>query len=59
MQSSNIEFLVYYEKFSWVQEAIAREKELKGWKRDKKWLNLIQKVNKFCLCLFIGNFSFF
>jgi len=24
-----IEFLVYYEKFTWVQEAIAREKELK------------------------------
>jgi putative endonuclease len=31
-----IEFLVYYEKFSWVQLAIAREKELKGWRRDKK-----------------------
>ena len=40
----NIEFLVYYEKFSWVQEAIAREKELKGWNRDKK-LNLIREFN--------------
>jgi putative endonuclease len=41
----NIEFLVYYEKFTWVQEAIAREKELKGWKRDKK-LELIRSFNK-------------
>ena len=31
-----IEFLIYYEKFVWVQEAIAREKELKKWRRDKK-----------------------
>ena len=40
----NIEFLVYYEKFSWVQEAIAREKELKKWRRDKK-LALIRDFN--------------
>lgn len=39
-----IEFLVYYEKFSWVQQAIAREKELKGWRRDKK-LQLIKDFN--------------
>jgi putative endonuclease len=26
----NIEFLIYYEKFTWIQEAIAREKELKN-----------------------------
>ena len=32
----SLEFLVYYEKFTWVQQAIAREKELKGWRRDKK-----------------------
>ncbi|MRX41097.1 GIY-YIG nuclease family protein [Flavobacterium sp. LC2016-23] len=32
----NLEFLVYYEKFVWIQEAIAREKELKKWRRDKK-----------------------
>ena len=41
----NIEFLVYYEKYTWVQEAIAREKELKGWKRDKK-LELIRSFNE-------------
>ena len=32
----NLEFLVYYEKFTWVQEAIGREKELKKWRREKK-----------------------
>ena len=41
----NIEFLVYYEKFTWVQEAIAREKELKGWRREKK-LDLIRSFNE-------------
>ncbi|RKS00878.1 GIY-YIG nuclease family protein [Flavobacterium sp. 102] len=40
----NLEFLVYYEKFTWVQEAIGREKELKKWKREKK-LNLIRGFN--------------
>ncbi len=41
----NIEFLVYYQKFTWVQEAIAREKEIKGWRREKK-LNLIRSFNE-------------
>jgi len=40
----NIEYLVFYEKFVWVQEAIAREKELKKWRRDKK-LALIRDFN--------------
>ncbi len=40
----NIEFLVYYEKFTWVQQAIAREKELKAWRREKK-LELIRGFN--------------
>jgi putative endonuclease len=40
----NIEFLVYYEKFTWVQQAITREKEIKGWRRDKK-LDLIRSFN--------------
>lgn len=39
-----IEFLVYYEKFTWIQEAIAREKELKKWRRDKK-MELIKQSN--------------
>ena len=40
----NIEFLVYFEKFTWVQQAIAREKELKAWRREKK-LELIRGFN--------------
>ncbi len=40
-----IGFLVYYEKFTWIQAAIAREKELKGWRRQKK-LDLIKSFNK-------------
>ena len=40
----NVEFLVYYEKFTWVQQAIAREKELKAWRREKK-LELIRGFN--------------
>lgn len=40
----NIEFLVYYEKFTWIEEAIAREKEIKGWRRDKK-IELIKLFN--------------
>lgn len=39
-----IQHLVYYEKFTWVQLAIAREKELKGWRREKK-LDLIREFN--------------
>ena len=39
-----IEHLVYYEKFTWIQMAIAREKELKGWKRQKK-IDLIYSFN--------------
>ncbi|WP_202704174.1 GIY-YIG nuclease family protein [Flavobacterium sp. UGB4466] len=40
----NIQFLVYYEKFTWIQEAIAREKQLKKWRRDKK-IELIRSFN--------------
>lgn len=36
--------LVYYERFTWIQEAIAREKELKRWRRDKK-NDLIRSLN--------------
>ncbi|WP_026934769.1 GIY-YIG nuclease family protein [Christiangramia echinicola] len=37
-------FLIHYEKFSWVQDAIAREKQLKGWLRSKK-VGLINENN--------------
>lgn len=29
-------FLLYYEAFKYINDAIAREKEIKGWKRDRK-----------------------
>ena len=37
--------LVYYETFSDIEQAIAREKQLKGWKRERKDA-LIDTVNK-------------
>jgi putative endonuclease len=36
--------LIYYECFQYVYDAIAREKELKGWRREKK-LDLIKTMN--------------
>jgi putative endonuclease len=36
--------LLYYEQFAEIGNAIAREKQLKGWRREKK-LNLIRKCN--------------
>ena len=38
--------LVHYETFGDVRDAIAREKEIKGWRREKK-LRLIQYRNPF------------
>jgi putative endonuclease len=40
----NINRLVHYEHFTYVLNAIAREKELKDWTREKK-LELIQATN--------------
>ena len=36
--------LVYYERFFYPDAAIAREKEIKGWRRSKK-LKLIETMN--------------
>ncbi len=36
--------LIFYEDFKYVNDAIAREKEIKGWRREKK-LDLIKKFN--------------
>ncbi|HTC94954.1 MAG TPA: hypothetical protein VK699_16040 [Terriglobales bacterium] len=36
--------LVYYEKFDDVVKTVAREKQLKGWRRSKK-IALIEKMN--------------
>jgi len=40
----NMHRLVYYEQFQNVRKAIDREKELKGWRREKK-VRLIEEVN--------------
>ena len=40
----NVEFLLYYEKFTWIQETITREKEIKGCCRNKK-VELIKTIN--------------
>ena len=39
-----VDRLLYYEAFDVAEEAIQREKQLKGWRREKK-INLITKVN--------------
>ena len=40
----NLIYCVYYECFSSIEEAIAREKQLKGWIRAKK-IKLIESMN--------------
>src|SRR5437762_12406543 len=40
----NVNRLIYYECFNDRRDAIAREKELKGWRRDKKNA-LVEKMN--------------
>jgi putative endonuclease len=36
--------LLYYEEYQYIEEAFLREREIKGWKRNKK-LNLIRTTN--------------
>ena len=40
----NLAYLLYYEKFTWIQHAIQREKEIKDLNRLKKW-ELIRCTN--------------
>ena len=40
----NLKVLVYYEEFQYIQDAIAREKQLKNWHRQWK-INLIDMGN--------------
>ena len=40
----NIKRLVHYEVYKYVRDAIAREKEIKGWRREKK-VALIEDMN--------------
>ena len=44
VQKYNLHYLVYYEEFDQVTDAIRREKELKNWHRDWK-IRLIKTVN--------------
>lgn len=39
-----LKMLVYFEEFQFIQDAIAREKQLKNWHRDWK-INLIEESN--------------
>ena len=32
----NAYYLLYFERYEWIEQAIAREKELKGWRKLKK-----------------------
>ncbi len=41
----NCQKLVYYEKYSSIDEAISREKQIKSWSRKRK-NNLINSINK-------------
>ena len=38
-------YLIHFERFQYVDDAISREKEIKGWSRDKK-NKLIETENK-------------
>lgn len=49
----NCVHLVYYEHFGRIDQAIAREKQLKNWKRDWK-LELIKKKNEDLTDLYDG-----
>ncbi|HED08783.1 MAG TPA: GIY-YIG nuclease family protein [Ignavibacteria bacterium] len=40
----NVDKLVYYEYFHFIEEAYAREKQIKSWKREKK-IKLINDCN--------------
>lgn len=40
----NVDKLVYYEDYPSIEESIAREKEMKGWIRQKK-VRLIEAMN--------------
>ena len=41
----NVTRLVYFETFSAIRDALAREKQLKGWRREKK-VALIESLNR-------------
>jgi putative endonuclease len=54
--SYNVSKLVYYEEFNTMEEAIAREKQIKGGSRQKK-IDLINKNNPEWKDLYEGFFA--
>jgi len=48
----NIDKLVYYEEYQYIQDAIEREKQMKKWKREWK-IKLIEKENSAWRDLFV------
>ncbi|WP_298152097.1 GIY-YIG nuclease family protein [Flavobacterium sp.] len=46
----NAFYLLYFEKFTWIQEAIAREKEIKQFRRKEKE-DLILRLNPYWIFL--------
>ena len=40
----NTFYLIHFERFQWINDAIRREKEIKGWRRSKK-VELINSNN--------------
>ena len=40
----NLKVLLYFEEFTSIDQAIAREKQLKNWHKEWKW-NLIKQLN--------------
>ena len=40
----NLKYLIYFEEFLDIQEAIKREKQLKSWKKNWK-IDLVKKLN--------------
>lgn len=48
----NVIELVYYEQSIYINNAITREKDLKGWKKDKK-VALIKTINPYLETIFL------
>lgn len=40
----HVTLLAYFEEYTSVRDAIAREKQIKGWRRDRK-IELIESIN--------------
>lgn len=40
----NVDILIYYEYFTQIEDALAREKQIKRWRREKK-IHLIESTN--------------